>query len=178
MEGHFDQELWGLCVTHKSHEFYTGGQDKLLIRWDASKRKVVNKKKMEGPINCLDLNNSNLLAVGLKNGIVKLVDSQSFKDIKKITNHKNPDKDVLSTVKFSPDGSLLAVGYCPPISKVYLYDITGDKTKKLGECKGASTRVVSVDFSMAGDRILATSIEPIFYKVPNCSQIYANTIKG
>lgn len=133
---------------------------------------------MEGPISSLDLSRHNLLAVGLRSGIVNLVDGKSLSSIKKISQHKNPDKDVLSTVKFSPDGSQLAVGYCPPISKVYLYDINGEKIKKLGECKGSSTRIVSVDFSMGGDLILATSIEPLFYKTPNCGQTYATAVKG
>jgi hypothetical protein len=30
---------------------------------------------------------------------------------------------MISIVKFSPDGNILAVGYAPPISRVYLYDI-------------------------------------------------------
>lgn len=160
MEGHFDQELWGLCVSNdpSRHEFFTGGQDKLLIKWDADKRKVAMKKKMDGPISSLDLSRQNWLGVGLKCGVVHLLDGRNLSSIKMISNHKNPDKDVLSTLKFSPDGSQLAVGYCPPVSKIYLYDVVVDKTKKLGECKGASTRIVSVDFSVGGDLILATSI--------------------
>lgn len=160
------------------HEFFTGGQDKLLIKWDADKRKLVAKKKMEGPINSLDLNRQNILAVGLKSGIVTLLDGKSLSALKKISQHKNPDKDVLSAVKFSPDGSQLAVAYCPPISRVYLYDINSEKIKKLGECKGSSTRIVSIDFSLGGDLILATSIEPLFYKTPNCGQTFATAVKG
>lgn len=160
------------------HEFYTGGQDKLVIKWDADKRRMAAKKKMEGPVSCLDVSRQNWLAVGLKNGVVNLLDCKNLSVIKKISNHKNPDKDVLSTIKFSPDGSQLAVGYCPPISKVYLYDVVADKTKKLGECKGSSTRIVSVDFSVGGDLVLATSIEPLFYKTPGCGQTWASTVKG
>lgn len=180
MEGHFDEELWGLCVSQDPtrHEFYTGGQDKLVIKWDADKRRMAAKKKMEGPVSCLDVSRQNWLAVGLKNGVVNLLDCKNLSVIKKISNHKNPDKDVLSTIKFSPDGSQLAVGYCPPISKVYLYDVVADKTKKLGECKGSSTRIVSVDFSVGGDLVLATSIEPLFYKTPGCGQTWASTVKG
>lgn len=129
-----------------------------MIKWDADKRKLLSKKKMEGPINCLDMNRQNILAVGLKSGVVNLLDAKSMSTIKKINQHKNPDKDVLSAVKFSPDGSQLAVAYCPPISRVYLYDINVEKIKKLGECKGASTRIVAVDFSLGGDLIMTTSI--------------------
>ena len=113
---------------------------------------------MEAPIKCLDLSRQNLLAVGHSNGVVNLHDAQTLNQQKKITNHKNPDKEVLSAVKFSADGSQLAVAYGPPISRVYLYDLNAEKIKKLGECKGASTRIVAVDFSVGGDYILATSI--------------------
>jgi len=37
---------------------------------------------------------------------------------------------------------------------------------------------VTIDFSMGGDYILATSIEPLFYKTPNCSFITPSVIKG
>jgi hypothetical protein len=46
MEGHYDLELWGLAVLPNRHEFITGGQDKLLIKWDADKRKISAKKKL------------------------------------------------------------------------------------------------------------------------------------
>lgn len=80
---------------------------------------------MEGPISCLDLSKQNVLAVGLSNGTVAMFDGNTLNGLKKISNHKNPDKDVLSAVKFSPDGQQLAIAYCPPISQVYLYDISG-----------------------------------------------------
>ena len=177
MEGHFDKELWGLSVSNKQSEFFTGGQDKLLIKWDADKRKAITKKKMEAPISCLDLSSSNVLAVGMRNGVAALFNAQNLSSINKIVNHKNPDKDVLSAIKFSPDGSQLAIAYCPPVSQVYLYDI-GGKPKKTGSCKGSSTRIVSIDFSKAGDLLLSTSIEPLFYKTPSCSRAYVSAVKG
>lgn len=121
-----------------------------MIKWDAEKRRVITKKMLDYPINCLDINRQNKVAVGQKNGVVLVVDGTTLSIERKITNHKNPDKDVISTVKFSPDGAILAIGYAPPVSKVYLYDIREEKPKKIGECKGASTRVVSVDFARSG----------------------------
>ena len=178
MDGHFDKELWGLAVSKNKSEFFTGGQDKLLIKWDADKRRIINKKKMEGPISCLDLSSQNVLAVGLRNGVANLVDGQTLSSKLKIANHKNPDKDVLSAIKFSPDGTQLAIGYCPPVSQVYLYDVGGPKAKKLGSCKGSSTRIVTIDFSTSGDSLLSTSIEPLFYKTPGCGRAYVTAIKG
>ena len=133
---------------------------------------------MEAPVSCLDLSKKNVLAVGLKNGVAALFNAQTLASVGKIANHKNPDKDVLSAIKFSPDGSQLAIAYCPPVSQVYLYDI-GDKPKKIGSCKGSSTRIVTIDFSRSGDTLLSTSIEPLFYKTgPGCGRVYASAIKG
>lgn len=71
----------------------------------------------------MDISRQNQLAVGQKNGIVLVFDASNMSILRKIADHKNPDRDVVGTVKFSPDGNTLAVGYSPPISKVYLYDV-------------------------------------------------------
>jgi WD40 repeat protein len=95
----------------------------LLIKWDSDKRKIVTKKKLDYSINSIDVNRNGILAVGHRNGIINFYDSLKFEYIKKIQTFKNPDKDMISVVKFSPNGNILAVGYCPPISQVYLYNV-------------------------------------------------------
>jgi len=123
MEGHFDDELWGLAMSSSRHEFFTGGQDKLLMKWDILQKKCLDKKKLDGPINCLDVSRNNQLAVGMKNGMVHLFDASSLKLLKSFCKHKNPDKDMISVIKFSPDATKLAVAYAPPFSIIYIYDI-------------------------------------------------------
>lgn len=104
----------------------------MLIKWDALKRKVLLKKKLEYPIKTIDINRQNQLAVGQRNGVITVFDGNNFNTLRKMQDHKNPDRDVVSIVKFSPEGTLLAVGYCPPISRVYLYDLKVEKVKKVG----------------------------------------------
>ena len=152
MQGHYDQELWGLSVLNGRREFITGGQDKLLIKWDADSRKMVYKKKIDHAINSIDINRSGLIAVGQRNGIVSFYDSNKLEYQKRIASFKNPDKDMISVVKFSPSGNVLAVGYCPPISKVYLYDV--ESSKKIGKCQGSPSRILSIDFSRDGNSIM------------------------
>jgi microtubule-associated protein-like 1/2 len=120
----------------------------------------------------IDLNpRENLLAVGYRNGLVVLLDCTSLKSLSKISNHKNPDKEVLSLVKFSPSGELLAIAYCPPISKIYIYQTSN--RKKIGECRGSPSRITCIDFSMAGDFLIAnnTSYEILFYNAQNGNQV-------
>ena len=106
-------------------------------------------------------------------------DSNRLQYVKRIASFKNPDKDVISVVKFSPQGNILAVGYCPPISKVYLYDF--DTLKKIGQCKGSPSRILSIDFTRDGSAIMLnnTSYEILFYNASNGSQITsATSFKG
>lgn len=172
MEGHYDKELWGVVCYPNKNEFFTAGQDRLLIKWDIAKRRALEKKQLEAQIMSIDLNmRENMLAVGYRNGLVMLLDCTSLKSLSKISNHKNPDKEVLSLVKFSPSGEILAVAYCPPVSKVYLYQTSN--RKKIGECRGSPSRITSIDFSMGGDFLLInnTSYEILFYNSTNGSQM-------
>lgn len=134
------------------------------MKWDTNKRKCIDKKKLDGPINCLDLSRNYTLAVGMRNGVVSLFDGMTLKFIKDVFKHKNPDKDMISTVKFSPDGNKLAVAYAPPYSCIYIYDVNNlDAAPK--KCTGSPSRINSIDFSRNGNAILInnTSYEILFY---------------
>ena len=86
---------------------------------------------MDYGIKCMDLSRQNQLAVGQQSGTIIIFDAGTMNITRKIADHKNPDRDVVSSLKFSPDGNVLAVAYSPPISKVYLYDIKSEKAKKI-----------------------------------------------
>ena len=85
----------------------------------------------------------------MKNGIVNFFDASTLKLVNKVCQHKNPDKDMISVLKFSPDGSKIAVGYCPPYSTVYIYDVN-NLSAKPKVCKGSPSRINSIDFSRSG----------------------------
>ena len=176
MEGHFDDELWGLAVSNSKHEFFTGGQDKLLMKWDITQKKCIEKKKLDGPINCLDLSRNNQLAVGMKNGVVNIFEGSNLKLVKFFHKHKNPDKDMISVVKFSPDGTKLAVAYAPPYSCIYVYDLNDPELK--AKClSGSPSRINSIDFSRNGQAIMVnnTSYEILFYDATSSQQKKAMT---
>lgn len=50
-----------------------------------NKKKPISKRKLDYPIKCLDINKSNVLAVGQKNGIVNLIDGNTMNYLKKIS---------------------------------------------------------------------------------------------
>lgn len=136
---------------------------------------MLQKKKLDYPINSIDINRNGLIAVGHKNGVITFYDSNKLEYSKKIATFKNPDKNLVSIVKFSPQGNTLAVGYAPPISKVYLYDV--DSGKKIGICKGSPSRINSVDFTRDGSAIMInnTSYEILFYNTSNGTQMTSAT---
>lgn len=113
--------------------------------------------------------------MGHRNGVINLFDGDKLSHIKKIQTIKNPDKEVISVVKFSPNGNILAVGYCPPVSQVYLYNV--ETGAKLGQCKGSPSRILSIDFTKDGNSIMVnnTSYEILFYNSNNGSQITSAT---
>ena len=125
------------------------------------------------------MNRNGVIAVGHKNGIVSFYDSGKLQYKKRLSTFKNADKDMISVVRFSPAGNIIAVGYCPPISKVYLYDY--DSLKKIGQCKGSPSRILSIDYSRDGSAIMInnTSYEILFYSTNNGSQVgSASSFKG
>jgi len=76
--------------------------------------------------------------------------------LKSFHKYKNPDKDMISVVKFSPNGKKLAVAYAPPHSQVFIYDFS-DSSPKPKVCSGSPSRIVSIDFSRSGDAILVNN---------------------
>lgn len=59
---------------------------------------------------------------------------------------------MISIVKFSPNGNIIAIGYCPPISQIYLYNM--EDLKIIGKCKGSPSRINSIDFTRDGKSIM------------------------
>lgn len=127
------------------------------------------------------MSRDNLLAVGMRNGVINLYDTSvmavvnginGWKLIKSFYKHKNPDKDMISIIKFSPDGSKLAVGYAPPFSSIYIYDVNNLSVNPK-KCTGSPSRINSIDFSRNGNAMLInnTSYEILFYDSNSGSQM-------
>jgi WD40 repeat protein len=116
------------------------------MHWNLLTCKLIKKRKMGSAVRHIDIDGTGkMLAVGHRNGSVAVLDPASFDQIAILKKFKNPDKEVCSLVKFSPNSTVLAVGYCPPISKVYIYDCSNFKSVKI--CKGSPSRIHQLDFS-------------------------------
>jgi|JI6StandDraft_1071083.scaffolds.fasta_scaffold28184_6 WD40 repeat protein len=77
VEGHYSGDLKAMCIHPKSGCFYTGGEDRRLIKWKFATEKRAEKiQALTNIIRCLDVNgNLNTLAVGFSNGTVEFYDA-------------------------------------------------------------------------------------------------------
>jgi len=104
----------------------------------------------------------------MKNGTVHLFEASSLKLSKSMFKHKNPDKDMISAIKFSADGTKLAVAYAPPYTKIYVWDLTqADSKTNPKALSGSSSRINSIDFTRNGQGIMInnTSYEVLCYDI-------------
>ena len=82
-----------MSVHPTKNEFITAGEDRLLMKWDMAKRKLIAKKLLDYPVKSIDFSEKiNMIAVGFRNGVVGLFEPGALKPNGKISNHKNPDK--------------------------------------------------------------------------------------
>lgn len=161
--------MWGLANHPNSKVFYTAGEDKLVCKFDVKSRKLIQKITLTYPCKVLAISpNGSMLAVGCKNGLVLILDPESLKELKQIKEFINPDKDLVSFMKFSPNSSMLLVAYAPPISSVLGFDVKAG-FKKLFATKGSPSRITSVDFALDGSAIQLnnTSYEILHYNMKN-----------
>ena len=59
--------------------------------------------------------------MGCKNGRVLIYDFNSLKQVNAFLKEVNPDKEILSLVKFGPQNDVFAVAYAPPLSYIQLF---------------------------------------------------------
>ena len=141
-------EVWGLAALPDSHHFLSGGDDGTLRLWNIPEKKQLKAIKLDSAVQvpdsakvrCIALApDERSIAIGCKDGTVKLLDSQSFA----VKGSKKERKDEISDVKFSPDGTKLAVASYD--SFIDVWTIPTFKRKSL--CKGHTSFVQHLDWS-------------------------------
>ncbi|CAD8200325.1 unnamed protein product [Paramecium octaurelia] len=146
MQGHFNGELWGLDTHPTQNIFYTVGEDEMLGMWDVKQKKLLKQTPNQYASKTLSVSqNGKWVATGCANGRVFIYDASSLKKISEITEVVDPDKEIVSLVKFSPNNEILCVCYKPPFSEIAFYSTkTWKKQSKIPNCK---YHVYTLDFS-------------------------------
>lgn len=170
VQGHTD-ELWGLA-SHPSRDlFLTCAQDRLVCLWDSSEHRLRWSRSLEEHGHCADFHPSGaVVAIGTHSGKWYVLDSEST-DLVAIHTDGN---EQLSVMRFSVDGSLLAVGSHDNFIYLYTVSENGRKFSRYNKCSGHSSYITHLDWSPDNHYIMSNSgdYEILYWDVPNgCSLI-------
>lgn len=144
-------EIWGLS-TNDANIFVTSGKDSHVCAWNPASKTLVWQITLPNKAvsNTVDIDtHSDLIAVGTDTGNIEFYDKKG--------NHQRSlhvaTKGV-AVVKFSPDGSHLAVGARDSVLYVVNVATSGIRT-----FKGHSGAVMQVDWSVDGHYVQSSSID-------------------
>ncbi|RXN07661.1 echinoderm microtubule-associated -like 2 isoform X1 [Labeo rohita] len=153
VQGHTD-ELWGLDVHPSTEQFVTCGQDKQVYLWDTTSHLPLWSKAIEDPGRSVGFHpTGTVLAVGTMTGRWLVLDA----DTRDLVSMHTDGNEIISVVKYSPDGAYLAVASHDNF--VYIYSVTenGRKYSRVGKCTGHSSFVTHLDWSTDSQFIVTNS---------------------
>ncbi|PWA19467.1 hypothetical protein CCH79_00019053, partial [Gambusia affinis] len=148
VQGHTD-ELWGLDVHPSMDQFVTCSQDKQVHLWDTSTHQPLWSKTMEDPGRSAGFHPSGaVLAVGTMTGRWLVLDT----DTRDLVSMHTDGSEIISNVKYSPDGNFLAVASHDNFVYIYAVSESGKKYSR-----GHSSFVTHLDWSADSQYLVTNS---------------------
>uniref|UniRef100_A0A669BHS6 EMAP like 4 n=1 Tax=Oreochromis niloticus TaxID=8128 RepID=A0A669BHS6_ORENI len=167
VQGHTD-ELWGLAAHPSKDLFLTCAQDRLVCLWNSGDHSLLWSRTLDEKEHghCADFHPSGaVVAIGTRSGKWYILDAET-NDLVGIHTDGN---EQLSVMRFSVDGSMLAVGSHDNF--IYLYNVSeqGRKYSRYGKCTGHSSYITHLDWSPDNNFIMSNSgdYEILYWDVPN-----------
>ncbi|KAG7280331.1 hypothetical protein CRUP_026872 [Coryphaenoides rupestris] len=172
VQGHTD-ELWGLATHPFKEMFLTCAQDRQVCMWNSSDHSLEWTRLVEEHGHCADFHPSGaVVAIGTHSGKWYVLDAETT-DLVAIHTDGN---EQLSVMRFSVDGTLLAVGSHDNF--IYLYTVAdkGRKYTRYGKCTGHSSYITHLDWSPDNNFIMSNSgdYEILYWDVPNGCKLIRN----
>uniref|UniRef100_A0A8C2ZJI8 EMAP like 2 n=1 Tax=Cyclopterus lumpus TaxID=8103 RepID=A0A8C2ZJI8_CYCLU len=153
VQGHTD-ELWGLDVHPSMEQFVTCAQDKQVHLWDTSSHQPLWSKTIEDPGRSAGFHPSGaVLAVGTMTGRWLVLDTDSSDLVYMHTD----GNEIISNIKYSPDGNFLAVASHDNFVYIYAVMESGRKYSRVGKCTGHSSFVTHLDWSADSQQLVTNS---------------------
>ncbi|KAM6949384.1 echinoderm microtubule-associated protein-like 3 [Aplochiton taeniatus] len=153
VQGHVD-EMWGLA-THPSQDvFLTCGHDRQVCLWNTEEHTMDWCVTLEEYGLCADFcPNGAVVSVGLSTGRWLVLDLQTREMVSEYTDGNEQH----SVMRYSPDGSFLAVGSHDNF--IYIYNVTesGRRYSRFGKCNGHSSFITHLDWSKDGNYVMSNS---------------------
>ena len=162
-QGHAYGAVTGLAVHPSEHQFVTCGDDGTVRMWDSYARRLVMVRNIQARGKAIDYHpDGSSLAVGLDNGGIVILSSDSLD-----TLHTKKDRDEsIPTLRYSPNGSYLAVGSAD--NCIDVYDIS-KQYGRVGVARGHSSFIRHMDWSSDSAMLMTCSgdMELFFWEMPN-----------
>ncbi|KAG9338188.1 hypothetical protein JZ751_026938, partial [Albula glossodonta] len=146
VQGHVD-EMWGLATHPSQSIFITCGHDKQVCLWNTEDHRLDWSTTLEESGLCADFcPNGSVVSVGLNTGRWVVLDLQT----REVVSDYTDGNEQLSVMRYSPDGSFLAVGSHDNF--IYIYNVTenGRRYTRFGKCTVSKGIVVTVYWDVAG----------------------------
>uniref|UniRef100_A0A4W6EC73 EMAP like 3 n=1 Tax=Lates calcarifer TaxID=8187 RepID=A0A4W6EC73_LATCA len=152
VQGHVD-EMWGLATHPSQNIFLTCGHDRQVCLWNTEEHKLDWCISLEYGL-CADFcPNGSVVSVGLSTGRWMVLDLLT----REVVSESTDGNEQLSVMRYSPDGSFLAVGSHDNF--IYIYNVTesGRRYTRFGKCNGHSSFITHLDWSKDGKYIMSNS---------------------
>lgn len=165
VQGHTD-ELWGLASHPFKDLFLTCAQDRQVCLWNSVDHSLEWNRLLDEHGHCADFHPSGaVVAIGTHSGKWYALDAET-RDLVAIHTDGN---EQLSVMRFSVDGTLLAVGSHDNF--IYLHTVSekGRKYTRCGKCIGHSSYITHLDWSPDNKFIMSNSgdYEILYWDIPN-----------
>uniref|UniRef100_A0A098M0H5 Echinoderm microtubule-associated protein-like 4 n=1 Tax=Hypsiglena sp. JMG-2014 TaxID=1550645 RepID=A0A098M0H5_9SAUR len=172
VQGHTD-ELWGLGTHPFKDLFLTCAQDHQVCMWNSVDHTLEWTRLLDEPGHCADFHPSGtVVAIGTHSGRWFVLDAET-RDLVSIHTDGN---EQLSVMRYTADGTFLAVGSHDNF--IYLYTVTenGRKYSRYGKCTGHSSYITHLDWSPENKYIMSNSgdYEILYWDIPNGCKLIRN----
>ncbi|CAK8677759.1 unnamed protein product [Clavelina lepadiformis] len=140
-QGHSEGELWGLSVHPLKPIAATASDDCSLRLWSLIDHALLTRCNLSHPARSCAFNaDGTAIAVGCKNGSFSVFKTRDMSEVVSIHNRK----EVIHEMKYSPDGSYLAVASNDNFVDVY---VVAQRYKQVGTCGKSSSFITHIDWS-------------------------------
>ncbi|XP_017516527.2 echinoderm microtubule-associated protein-like 4 isoform X2 [Manis javanica] len=172
VQGHTD-ELWGLATHPFKDLLLTCAQDRQVCMWNSVVHKLEWTRLVDEPGHCADFHPSGtVVAIGTHSGRWFVLDAET-RDLVSIHTDGN---EQLSVMRYSVDGTFLAVGSHDNFIYLYVVSENGRKYSRYGKCTGHSSYITHLDWSPDNKYIMSNSgdYEILYWDIPSGCKLIRN----